>query len=300
MSSLIRYLTLGLAATSAVIAAPAVVKERETGTAIDQDLYDRFVLYSQFAAATFCDHNTNSTGDKLTCETGNCPLVESSDTKTVLEFSDGGITDATGYVATDATRKIIVVAFRGSISANNWLADTVVVPVSVDLCDGCKAFSGAWAFYAEVRSKIVEAVTAATKANPDYRLIITGHSIGAGITGFAAAEFRKLGYGTDVYAYGPPRVGNTELADYLNTHLPDNSLNHMINHADFFFNLPPGYSNVYPEYYIDTPGSRDEVLITDIKKFDNGSGHLDKLPDNMVGHVHYFQTIRQCQPNIPF
>ena len=135
----------------------------------------------------------NSTGNKITCDVGNCPLVESSNTKTLIEFSDGGLTDATGYVATDVTRKLIVVAFRGSISINNWLADTIILPVSVDFCDGCKAFAGAWLFYKEVREKIVNAVTAAKKANPDYRIIITGHSIGAGITAFAAAEFRKKG-----------------------------------------------------------------------------------------------------------
>ena len=134
---------------------------------------------------------------------GNCPLVESSNTKTLIEFSDGGLTDATGYVATDVTRKLIVVAFRGSISINNWLADTIILPVSVDFCDGCKAFAGAWLFYKEIREKIVNAVTAAKKANPDYRIIITGHSIGAGITAFAAAEFRKKGWGTDMVSSFP-------------------------------------------------------------------------------------------------
>lgn len=201
MPSISKCLLATLVSILLVHAVPTNIEARATGTTIAQGVFDNLVLFSEFAAATFCDHNVNSTGDKLTCNTSNCPLVESSDTKTVLEFSDGGLTDATGYVATDATRKLIVVAFRGSISLQNWLADTVILPIKVDLCDGCYAFTGAWAFYSEVRPKIVDAVTEEKQANPDYRIIVVGHSIGAGITGFAAAEFRKKGWGTDMVIY---------------------------------------------------------------------------------------------------
>lgn len=54
--------------------------------AVSQEVFDDLNFYEQYAAAGYCEANNNSTGSKVTCESGNCPLVEADDTETLLEF----------------------------------------------------------------------------------------------------------------------------------------------------------------------------------------------------------------------
>ena len=147
---------------------------------IDADTLANLNLFEQFAAASYCPGNNNSTGDKLTCPSGNCPLVEADDVITVYEFSryvtlgelicvdlallldkcldlimrwsvlivlfgenSGLITGVTGYVAVDHTRQLTVVAFRGSHSLRNWAADLDFVQIpTFNLCFNCWCHQG--------------------------------------------------------------------------------------------------------------------------------------------------------------
>jgi hypothetical protein len=45
-------------------------------------------LFAQFGAAAYCPANNDnvSGGFKVTCSTGNCPLVEQADVQTIHEF----------------------------------------------------------------------------------------------------------------------------------------------------------------------------------------------------------------------
>jgi hypothetical protein len=55
---------------------------------MDQALFNRISLMEEYAGAAYCPGNTNSTitGDKVSCNTGNCPLVEATGAVTVAEF----------------------------------------------------------------------------------------------------------------------------------------------------------------------------------------------------------------------
>jgi triacylglycerol lipase len=75
--------TLGVAAFAALgAAAPAMLAERAVSSSVLQNLS----LFAQYSAASYCTNNINSTGSKLTCSSGNCPLVEAANTKTLSEF----------------------------------------------------------------------------------------------------------------------------------------------------------------------------------------------------------------------
>ena len=56
--------------------------------AIDSSTLANLQLFEQFAAASYCRSNNNVTngGNKLTCPSGGCPLVEADDVTTVYEF----------------------------------------------------------------------------------------------------------------------------------------------------------------------------------------------------------------------
>lgn len=57
-------------------------------TAIDATTFSNLQLFEQYAAASYCQGNNNVTdgGNKLTCPSHNCPLVEANDVTTVYEF----------------------------------------------------------------------------------------------------------------------------------------------------------------------------------------------------------------------
>jgi len=81
---------LGLAAVVGVLARFVGVLRNEMATmdgrGIDADTFARFNLFEQYAAASYCRDNNNSTRTRITCEAGNCPLVEQADTWSEIEF----------------------------------------------------------------------------------------------------------------------------------------------------------------------------------------------------------------------
>ncbi len=168
-------------------------------------------LWEQYAAAAYCVTNNDSPGTKVTCAAGNCPLVEAATTTTLIEFQKWDlvpympgrrpltvisslITDVTGLVAVDSTNRKIVVNFRGSQSARNWLANLDFTAIPTDICPGCTVHQGFWRSWVEARPRILAAVEDAVAKNPGYGIVATGHSLGGAIATLAAANLRNSGY----------------------------------------------------------------------------------------------------------
>lgn len=104
------------------------------------------------------------------------------------------ITDVTGLVAVDSTNRKIVVNFRGSKSARNWLANLDFTAIPTDICPGCTVHQGFWNSWLEARPRILTAVKDAVARNPGYGIVSTGHSLGGAIATLAAANLRNSGY----------------------------------------------------------------------------------------------------------
>jgi len=157
---------------------------------ISSDLLATFNLYEQYAAATYCPGNDNK-DIKLNCSCGNCPLVENTNAVTVLGFINELSTDVTGYVATDPINKLIVVAFRGSVTVSNFIADIEFPLTPIDICTRCKGETGFWTSWTQARDEVLSAVKSAAAANPSYKIVSVGHSLGGAIAAYAAAELRN-------------------------------------------------------------------------------------------------------------
>jgi len=135
------------------------------------------------------------------------------------------ITDASGFVALDKSNKAIVIAFRGSYSVRNWIADATFIYTDPGLCDGYFADLGFWSSWILVRDSIVEVVS----QHPGCELVVVGHSLGAAVATLAAADIRDKGHSSKLYAYASPRVANPALArnitaqsgNYRSTHIDD-------------------------------------------------------------------------------
>ncbi|KAH0544741.1 hypothetical protein FGG08_001108 [Glutinoglossum americanum] len=276
------------------LAVPAI-KERS----VSPDLFWRLNLFEQYSAAAHCTNNiagggTPAPGTRVTCPPGNCPLVEAATTTMLTEFTDSGITGVTGFVAADATNNLVVVSFRGSVSANNWIIDFLVDLVDTGLCSGCKAHTGFWISWAAARNQVLNAITTGMNLYPGYQLVVTGHSLGAAIATLAAAELRNSGHTVALYNYGSPKVGNDALAVHV-TNQPGG--NFRVTHTDDpapRFPLLNLYEHINPEYWI-TTGNNVAVTAADIQYLPNGGGDVGAtLGLDFAAHGWYFNNIIAC------
>ncbi|KAJ6134015.1 hypothetical protein N7523_000337 [Penicillium sp. IBT 18751x] len=286
------------------LALPSPLEARD----VPSDELIQFKLWVQYAAASYCEANyAGQVGAKLGCWAGNCPQVEAADTKIVYDFSNTTATDTAGYIAVDNTNKAVILAFRGSYSVRNWIADVEFPYTDPGLCDGCEAEFGFWSSWAVVRDDIMKNLNEVVSANSDYELIVVGHSLGAGVATLAAADIRGRGHpSAKLYAYASPRVANPALAKFIT----DQNNNYRFTHTnDPVPKLPliaMGYVHVSPEYYI-TSGNNVTVTTGDIQVLDgevNVQGNTGTgVPtiEAFSAHHWYFERADGCiGPGIPW
>jgi len=229
--------------------------------AVSAPILSDLEFFSQYSAAAYCLSNNNSPNTKVTCPQGNCARVESADTSTLTEFENSIKSDVTGFVATDATNKLIVLSFRGSRSVRNWITNLVFPVLPTSICPTCASSAGFWSSWLESERSVMAAITQARAEHPDYKIVATGHSLGGALASLAAGVLRSQGVTVDLYTYGAPKVGLEGVSKYLSR--TDMGLNFRVTHKnDPVPKLPPallGYRHISPEYYVT---SGNEVAVT--------------------------------------
>ncbi|KAF7508723.1 hypothetical protein GJ744_008970 [Endocarpon pusillum] len=278
-----------------IYAAPTSLVARD----VSADVLGRLNLWEQYAAAAYCVANNNSPGTKVTCAAGNCPLVEAATTTTLIEFQNSLLTDVTGLVAVDSTNQKVVVSFRGSKSARNWLTNIDFIAIPSDICLFCGVHQGFWKSWVEARPRILTAVEEAVAQNPGYGIVSTGHSLGGALATLAAANLRNSGYDVALYTYGSPQVGTQVTANYISNQPGGN---YRVTHTnDIVPKLPSGvvgYGHVSPEYFIKS-GNNVPVTSTDIDVIQGISltaGNQGTFPPSIDAHLWYFNAISACSP----
>ncbi|KAK0613393.1 Alpha/Beta hydrolase protein [Immersiella caudata] len=244
----------------AAVATPVEVVTRNSVTAAQ---FENFQLFAQYSAAAFCN-NENPVGQKVECGGPWCPVVEAANVTTYGTFI-GAVTDARGLIAVDHTNKLIVVSYRGTVSARNWITDLVFPQIPCDLTLGCLVHTGFFAAWNELKAKTTTQLKAATTAFPKYQVIVTGHSLGGALATIAAGYLRNAGFKADLYTYGSPRVGNSIFVKYVNNQAGGE---YRVTHeGDPIARLPPiifNYRHTSPEYWLldPTAGPSDVTVCT--------------------------------------
>ncbi|KAJ5919557.1 hypothetical protein N7454_009392 [Penicillium verhagenii] len=296
MLSLTRLWTVGAAATLAVALPANLFTNRD----VDASTFDSLYLFAQYSAAAYCAGNIDATsfGESITCSAGNCPQVQSATTKTIYEFNEtNDFGDTAGFLAVDETNDLIVLSFRGSTDISNWIANLdFVFNDDSGLCSGCDVHSGFWSAWLTVADAVTAKIDSAQGSYPDYKLVLTGHSLGAALAALAGTALRNAGYTLDLYTYGQPRVGNDALAVYMTA---QGSLWRTTHTDDIVPRVPPeilGYAHASPEYWIT---SGDDVTVTDddideIVGVDSDDGNAGEADESIDAHLWYFMSISAC------
>jgi pimeloyl-ACP methyl ester carboxylesterase len=213
----------------------------------------------------------------------------------------GGLSGIAGFVGVDRARQEVVVSVRGSNNILNWITNIQFGLEDCDFAANCKVHDGFATAWNEIYAQAKTGVTAALAANPGYRVVITGHSLGGAVATIGAAYLRRDGIACDAYTYGSPRPGNAEFVDFVTRQAgAEYRLTHTVDPVP---RLPPvvfGYRHTTPEYWLSNgEATKVDYLPGEIKVCEgnantqcNGAG-LVQL--DIPAHQHYLLAISDCE-----
>ncbi|KAI4678125.1 uncharacterized protein J4E88_006645 [Alternaria novae-zelandiae] len=157
------------------------------------------------------------------------------------------LSDSCGYIALSHSRTNprLILAFRGTYSVANTIADLSTIPqeyvpypgdddddtsdfiapvLDVDddappaeppKCENCTVHTGFYSSWLNTRKVVLPHVSKAMEKYPDYKLVLVGHSLGGAIATLAGLDFKARGWEPHVTTFGEPRLGNKHLNKYV-------------------------------------------------------------------------------------
>ncbi|KAG0184435.1 hypothetical protein DFQ28_011145, partial [Apophysomyces sp. BC1034] len=175
--------------------------------------------------------------------------------------------DTNGYIIRSDKNKQIDLAFRGTNSFRNFVADFDFVSTTYFPVKGAKVHGGFYKAYMEVAEKVITNMRKQMDEYPDYKVVVTGHSLGGAFAVLGAMDLyqrdeRFSKKNMKVYTYGGPRVGNPDFAYYVTGTGID--VFRTVNNRDIVPHLPPqsfGFLHPGIEYWIQD--GKDDVKICD-------------------------------------
>ncbi|CAG8438974.1 296_t:CDS:10 [Scutellospora calospora] len=211
----------------------------------------RYVTYS---AATYCDKSSDWTCGKYCDNIPQTTVAKPIITKPAQWVEILG-QDAKAYclITTNSKFKEIVVTFRGTADLGNTFKDYEVnqwpygfdstsLPVK-SLLQTILVHYGFYSTFLTFQIPIRNEISKLTKQYPDYKVVVTGHSLGGALAVFAALDIKQYFEECNpyLYTYGEPRVGNSDFASFVNKELPfvrrvicqDDIVPHLIPRVDY-------------------------------------------------------------------
>jgi len=153
-----------------------------------------------------------------------------------------------GFLALDENAKVAVLAFRGTDADDPSDISDDLNAIPEDWQAGGKVHTG----FAEALLEIwngEQGVEAELKQVGGYRLLFTGHSLGAAMATLAGS----LRTPASLYTFGSPRVGDADFVAALEKKRLDN--HRYVDCCDLVARVPPagllGYAHIGRPYYID-------------------------------------------------
>ncbi len=172
------------------------------------------------------------------------------------KFIANASTDAQAFVAYDANKNMALVAFRGTESRADVLADADATLIPRAEYGGA-VHRGFATQLDSIAQQIDTAVQALQEHAPaGFRVMVTGHSLGGALAVLYAAGALKAGLPVvSTYTFGQPAVGDRPFAERFKAQLEhsNSTLVRFVNNSDIFPHVPPNCEH----------GVAGEVMILD-------------------------------------
>ncbi len=152
--------------------------------------------------------------------------------------------DTQSFVA--RTADVVLIAFRGTASLGDWLADLNVLSSQRPYGVVHRGFLNAF--------QVVEPqLRLLASGFPDHRLVITGHSLGGALATVAAAEWSGQFRIARLYTFGQPAVGKGGFSEFFRRQYPD-AFFRFVNGDDIVPRVPPTFQHVGRLLHFDVRG----------------------------------------------
>lgn len=216
--------------------------DREYDITFTDTIHERLVYFSKASSLASCitlyDLVPGSTLNKGGCPSHIefChnkdvnPTAENTKIVQVLEAEKGEL--GTGYVMVDYIKEVVVVAFRSSTTTQDWFSDFTIQPTDfkplsqneywklvengkISECKDCQLHRGLSKFTESLGRDFLTKIECILERYPKFKIVITGHSLGAALASMVGIELRLKGYFPLVLTYAPPRIFNTNLKEWV-------------------------------------------------------------------------------------
>lgn len=111
----------------------------------------------------------------------------------------------------------IYVVFRGSTSTRDWINNINTILKPYPNCSNCEVHAGFYRAEESVKQAMIVEVQALLHKNPQYKVIVTGHSLGGALSTIAALTLSPLNTSITLINFGSPRVGNLQFAEFASS-----------------------------------------------------------------------------------
>jgi hypothetical protein len=155
------------------------------------------------------------------------------------------IVDTECFVATSPT--VALVAFRGTASVADWLADLNFLSITRPYGTVHRGFYYA---FQDVNARLRQILSPFA----GLPVVVTGHSLGGALATIAAAEWSGQVPVARVYTYGQPAVGTDGFVKFIDRNY-SNRFYRLVNDNDAVARVPPGYQHVGRLFHFDRAGN---------------------------------------------
>ena len=153
------------------------------------------------------------------------------------------VDDTECFVAT--TDKAIVVSFRGTQEAGDWLINLNAATTRASYGYVHRGFYKA---FQSVRGRLEQIL--GDNGAQNKKVTISGHSLGGATATIAAAEWDGVYPISGVFTFGQPGVGFTAFRSFMSLRY-GNSFRRFVNDDDIVPKVPPGFRHVGKLYHFD-------------------------------------------------
>lgn len=181
-------------------------------------------------------------------------LIRASSDMLVLSVVEDPPSNTVSFLSVSKSNQEVYVVFKGSSSLDNFETDALILLTSFPCpTKNCSVHMGFFKAYMSVKSRILTELDTImnNKEYAGYRLVLTGHSLGAALATLLAADVSVAGQTPVLMNFGSPRVGEPAWAAFASsvittryrvTHYKD-EVPHMPSPLTF------GYQHISGEWY---------------------------------------------------